>query len=1093
MKRSLFLFAVLSVLCIQFTWAQQKITLTGVVKDSKGSALPGVSVSEKGTTNGTMTDGSGGFKLSANSAGVLVFSYMGYLKQEVAVGNSTNLSISMTEDPKALQEVVVTAMGIKRETRALGYAVSTVTSKELTQTGSTNFASALYGKAAGVKIVSAPGGASSAVAVQIRGVSSYNGNTQPLYVVDGVPIRNFNSLTQSSFGTSNNRIDGNGALDINPEDIESLSVLKGASATALYGSEATNGVVVITTKKGTRGAHGIGVDVNYTYNQEKLASTPDYQETYGPGYDAQTNLTIPASWDGWVTETDGSKHPFYRAYAQFGPKFDGRDVIYWDGSTKKYSAVKDNFKDFYQTGHNSALNVAMSNSSDAGNYRFSYTRTDYKSIMPGSNLYKNNFNFNGTLNLSKKISIDIVSTYNNNFTHNRPEALGNLFGSFDGFASRMDDMNTYKTKYQTTSGYKYVRFNNFNYDQDQRFAYNMRATNLLDYMWNNLRNSYDETQNRFINSATLNVSILDNLRFRARAGGDFTTLNIEDEEHNDKPVSLGYSGRYWKQGRINNVIYGDALLTYSPQVTKDLGLSVTGGVTGREQTYNYQSTSTDGGLVNENWFSLSSSANALSSSSARAKQVDVATFGILNLNYKSFLYLEGTARYEGTSTLAKGLNTYFYPSFNAGFVFSDVVKLPKFWSYGKLRASYGLVGNHPSIYQTNIAYTQYGVLYNQSNVIYQQPTHNQFGNQDLKSEQKREAELGLETKFIDGKLGVDVSYYNNKVKDQILFATTPSSSGATSQLVNAGTLANYGFEAAINATPVNGKDFRWSTRLNFAVNRNKLLELNGGLTSLTENFEGGGFAISRSEVGDPLGNIYVHPMTTDDKGNRVVGSNGLYSVNTADYVLAGNIMPKVVGGFSNTFSYKSFSLDVTMDYRFGGVLTSIPTYYQIGGGLYNSTLKYRDAAHGGIAYNVTDEASADYVAAPGGTRNDGLILPGVKADGTPNDKVVSAANYYLSNYNWRDGDYSAAVMKNSYIKVREVALTYNMPKSIVEKLHFQGVQLSLIGRNLFYVYKSLPYGLDPEVAVGSRWLDQGVDNGGAGPTRSLGASLRARF
>ena len=1093
MKRSLFLFAVLSVLCIQFTWAQQKITLTGVVKDSKGSALPGVSVSEKGTSNGTMTDQSGGFKLSANSAGTLVFSYMGYLKQEVAVGNNTNLNISMAEDPKALQEVVVTAMGIKRETRALGYAVSTVTSKELTQTGSTNFASALYGKAAGVKIVSAPGGASSAVAVQIRGVSSYNGNTQPLYVVDGVPIRNFNSLTQSSFGTSNNRIDGNGALDINPEDIESLSVLKGASATALYGSEATNGVVVITTKKGSKGAHGIGVDVNYIYNQEKLASTPDYQETYGPGYDAQTNLTIPASWDGWVTETDGSKHPFYRAYAQFGPKFDGRDVIYWDGSTKKYSAVKDNYKDFYQTGHNSALNVAMSNASDAGNYRFSYTRTDYKSIMPGSNLYKNNFNFNGTLNLSKRISIDIVSTYNNNFTHNRPEALGNLFGSFDGFASRMDDMNTYKTKYQTTSGYKYVRFNNFNYDQDQRFAYNMRATNLLDYMWNNLRNSYDETQNRFINSVTLNVGILDNLRFRARAGGDFTTVNIEDEEHNDKPVSLGYSGRYWKQGRINNVIYGDALLTYSPKVTKDLGLSVTGGLTGRKQNYNYQSTSTDGGLVNENWFSLSSSANNISTSTARAEQVDVATFGILNLNYKSFLYVEGTARYEGTSTLAKGLNTYFYPSFNAGFVFSDVVKLPKFWSYGKLRASYGLVGNHPSIYQTNIAYNQYGVLYNQSNVIYQQPTHNQFGNQDLKSEQKREAELGLETKFIDGKLGVDVSYYNNKVKDQILFATTPSSSGATSQLVNAGTLANYGVEAAINATPVSGKDFRWSTRFNFAVNRNKLVELNGGLTSLTENFEGGGFAISRSEVGDPLGNIYVHPMTTDDKGNRLVGSNGLYSVNTADYVLAGNIMPKVVGGFSNTFSYKSFSLDVTLDYRFGGVITSIPTYYQIGGGLYNSTLKYRDAAHGGIAYNVVDEASANYVAAAGGTRNDGLILPGVKADGTPNDKVVSAANYYLSNYGWRDGDYSAAVMKNNYIKVREVALTYNMPKSIVEKLHFQGVQLSLIGRNLFYVYKSLPYGLDPEVAVGSRWLDQGVDNGGAGPTRSLGASLRARF
>jgi iron complex outermembrane receptor protein len=1051
-----------------------------------------VSVSEKGTTNGSMTDGNGSFKLSASSTGTLVFSYIGYLKQEVAIGGNTSLNVALADDPKGLQEVVVTAMGIKRETRALGYAVSTVTSKELTQTGSTNFASALYGKAAGVKIVSAPGGASSAVAVQIRGVSSYNGNTQPLYVVDGVPIRNYNSLTQSSFNTTNNRIDGNGALDINPEDIESLSVLKGASATALYGSEATNGVIVITTKKGSKGVHGMGVDVNYLINSERIASSPDFQDTYGPGYDAQTNLSIPATYDGWITDAGGT-HPFYRAYAQFGPKYDGRDVRYWDGTTRKYSPVKNNYKDFYQKGYNSVLNVAMSNASDAGNFRFSYTRTDYKGIMPGSNLYKNNFNFNGTLNLSKKVSVDLVSTYNNNFTHNRAEALSNVFGSYSGFFSRMDDMDTYKTRFQTTNGYKYVTYNNASYDQDQKFLYNMRATNVLDYMWNNMKNSYDETQNRFINSVTLNVGILDNLRFRARVGGDFTSLATEDKEHNERPAGLGYSGRFWLQSRVNNVYYADALLTYSPQLTKDLGLSVTGGLTGRKQNYTYLTSTTDGGLVNENWFSLSNSANTVNAQGTRAEQIDAATFGIVNLNYKSFLYVEGTARYEGTSTLAAGNNTYFYPSFNAGFVFSDVVKLPSFVSYGKLRASYGLVGNHPGIYQANVAYNQYGVAYNSANVLYQQANHNNFGNNGLKSEQKRESEVGLEARFLGGKIGLDVSYYNNKVKDQILYATTASSVGAVSALMNAGTLSNQGYEASINATPISGKNFRWTTRFNFSVNKNKLTALNPSLPNLTENFEGGGFAIARSEVGDPLGNIYVHPMQTDAKGERIVYSNGLYKVNTSDYVYAGNMMPKVVGGFSNTFSYKEFSLDVTLDYRFGGKLVSIPTYYQIGGGLYKSTLQYRDAAHGGIAYNVTDEANAEYVAAAGGSRNDGLILAGVKEDGTKNDKVVSAANYYLSNYNWRDGDYSAAVMKNSYIKVREVALTYNMPKSIVEKLHFQGLQLSIIGRNLFYAYKSVPYGLDPEAAAGSRWLDQGIDNGTAGPTRSMGASLRARF
>jgi iron complex outermembrane receptor protein len=1094
MKRSLFLFAVLSVLCMQFTWAQQKITITGVVKDSKGSVLPGVSVSEKGTTNGTMTDGSGGFKLSANSAGTLVFSYMGYLKQEVAVANNTELSISLADDPKALQEVVVTAMGIKKESRALGYAVSTVSAKDLTLTGSTNFASALYGKAAGVKIVSAPGGASSAVAVQIRGVSSFNGSTQPLYVVDGVPLRNYGDLTRSNFSTNNNRIEGNGALDINPEDIESLSVLKGASASALYGSEAANGVIIITTKKGSKGSHGMGVDVNYVINSEKIASGLDYQEQYGPGYDAQTNLTIPATWDGWITDPDGVQRPFYRAYGQFGPKFDGRQVRYWDGSMKKYSAVKDNYKDFYQTGYNSALNVAVANANEQGSYRFSYTRTDYKSIMPGSNLYKNNFNFNGTLNLSKKVSLDIISTYNNNFTHNRPSATGTVFGAYNGFFSRMDDMDVYKTRYQTTNGYKYVTYNNSSYDQDQKIPINFRATQLMDYYYTNLRNSYDETQNRFINSVTLNYNILDNLRFRARAGGDFTNLGIEDKEHNERPAATGYSGRYWLQNRVNNVIYGDALVVYSPRITKDLGLSVSGGVTGRKQNYTYQSSSTDGGLVNENWFSLSNSANTLSTQAIRAEQIDIASFGIINLNYKSFLYLEGTGRYEATSTLAPGNNSYFYPSVNAGFVFSDVVKLPKFVSFGKLRASYGLVGNHPGIYESNVAYNQFGIAYNSTNILYQQANSQKFGNSALKSEQKREAEFGLEARFLDGKIGLDFSYYNNKVNRQILFASTPSSSGSSSAITNVGDLSNYGYETAINATPISTKNFRWSTRFNFAINRNKLTALAPGLTSLTEDVADAGYVISRSEVGDALGNIYVHPLVQDAKGNPIINGSGLYDLNKVDYRYVGNIMPKVVGGFSNTFSYKSLSLDVSLDYRFGGKIVSVPTYYQIGTGNFNSTLKYRDAAHGGLSYNVVDEASANYVAAAGGSRNDGLILKGVKADGTPNDKIISAANYYLTTYQWEEtGDYSAAVLDNSYIKVREVALTYNMPKSIVEKLHFQGLQLSLIGRNLFYVYKSVPYGLDPEVAVGSRWLDQGVDRGSAGPTRSLGASLRARF
>jgi iron complex outermembrane receptor protein len=1075
--------------------------VTGTIKDAKGTPLPGVTVKEKGASNGAMSNPDGTFKLSVPAEATLVISYVGFVSQEVPVAGKTSFDLTLQEDNKNLNEVVVTAMGIKRETRALGYAVSTVSSKDLTQTASPTIGSALYGKAAGVKIVTAPGGAGGAVSVQIRGVSSIGLNTQPLYVIDGVPVRNFNNPGTNSFGTSNGRIEGNGAGDINPQDIESLTILKGASATALYGSEATNGVVVITTKKGAKG-RGLGVDFNYAYTQERLASSPDYQNEYGPGYNPALNLSATGGYssEGWFKEADGTIRPYYRAYGQFGAKFDGREVTYWDGSKRKYEAQPDNYKDFYQNGYSSIANVAISNANERGSFRFSYTRTDYKSIMPGSDLYKNNFNFNGTLKLHDKVSLDLVSTYNNFFNHNRPNVLNNVTNSYGGYFSRFDDMNVYKTKYQTRDGYKYVLYNNTSYGAEDRILYNIRASQLLDYFWDNLRNSYDETQNRFINSATLNISLLDNLRVRGRVGGDFTNMSAADMRYNERPARLGYSGMYATESRNNNVFYGDAMAIYNPKLTKDLDMTVTGGFTARKTTYKYNRVATNGGLVTENWFSVGNSAQQLNAVSERATQYDVAGFGIVNFAYKGFLYVEGTGRYESTNTLPPAVNSYFYPSFNAGFILSDVVKMPKAISYAKFRGSYGFVGNHPNLYQSNVLYSQYGVTYNNGNVLYQQPNSTQFGNGQLKSEKKREAEFGLETRLIDNKISVDLSYYNNKVSDQILYRSIATSNGASSMMVNAGDISNYGFEAAISASPIETKDFRWNTRFNFAINRNKLTSLPNGQTYLDSRSIDNGYAIIRSQVGEALGNIYVHPHNYDAKGNKMVDEYGLYTINTNEYVKAGNIMPKFVGGFSNTVSYKNFALDFTLDYRFGGNLISTPTYYMIGAGMFESTLQYRDAARGGLTYNVTgDEASQDpakytYVLAPNGARQDGMLLPGTKADGTPNDRVISAADYYMSNFTWGgNGDYTAAIFKNNYIKLREVALTYNVPQAISDKLRFQGLQVSLIGRNLLYVYKSLPYGLDPEVAVGSSWLSQGIDDGTAGPTRSFGASLRARF
>jgi iron complex outermembrane receptor protein len=1082
------------------TFGQEMKTVSGTVLDSAGHALKDVSVYVRNGSKGTSTDAEGHFKILVSAKDVLVFSAIGYTKNEVPVGSRTDLTVSLLNSSAGLEEAVVTSLGIKRQTRSLGYAVSTVSAKDLTESGSTNFASALYGKAAGVKVTSAPGGASSAVAVQIRGVSSIGLNTQPLYVVDGVPIRLYNDPAGNLGNNSNNngyynnqRISGNGILDINPDDIESLTILKGASASALYGSEATNGVVVITTKKGGK-SKGLGVELNYVYNQEKLASSPDYQNDYGPGYDAQTNVGNGiADATGWAT-ADAFHHPYWRSYTMFGPKFDGSQVRYWDGTMRSYVAHPNNYKDFFSTGYNSNGNVAVTNSSDKGSYRFSYTRMDYKGIMPGSNLNKNNFNFNGTLKLSDRVSLDLVSTYNYNFTHNRPYLLSQVFGAFNGFFSRADDMSAYFNHYQTTNGYKYVIPSNNAYDQDQKLAYNIRASNLMDYLWTALKDSYDETQNRFINSVTLNVGITKDLKFRGRVGGDLTSRGIEEKDHNSQPAATGNTGAYSVTSSTFNVFYGDALLTYNPKITNDLSLGFTGGFTGRKQVFHFQNSSTTTGLQDENFFSLNNSVGPLATNSTRTEQTDVAGFGLVNVNYKNFLYVEGTGRYEGTSTLPPGVNNYFYPSVNAGFVFSDVVKLPAQVSYAKLRASYGIVGNHPNIYQSNVAYNQTGLNYNGANTLYQWSNTSGFGNNDIRSEKKRESEVGLETRFLNDRIGLDFSYYNNKVSNQILTLSVPTSAGSSSVLANAGDLANYGFEAAITATPLVTRNVRWTTRFNFAINKNKLVRLPNGLTSLDLSNQDGGYIIIRAKAGDALGNIYVHPKATDAKGNAIIDDFGLYTNNTNDYKYVGNIMPKVVGGFSNSVSYKSFALDFTIDYRFGGKMTSTSTYYQVSSGMYKSTLKYRDAAHGGIAYNVNSDANADYTAAANGSRNDGVILKGVTSTGATNTKVITAAMYYENTYDWEsNGLYENAVFDNSYIKFREATLSYNLPGSITSKMHVQNIQVAFIARNLFYIYKTLPHGLDPEVPVGSSWLSQGIDGGSAAPTRSFGVSLRAKF
>jgi TonB-linked SusC/RagA family outer membrane protein len=1089
--------------------AQEKKMITGVVKDSAGNALPGVTVTEKGTSTATVTDMNGTFRIPVSTAKpVLVFSSVGFDRKEVTVGDKTALSISLMGEMTSLEGVVVTALGIKKEQRKLGYATTQVLGKDIVQSSPTNFASALYGKAPGVTINTNPGGATSAVSVQIRGVNSITGQGQPLMVVDGVVIRN-GGANNEGYWAGNQRLNGNGLLDINPENIESINILKGAAASALYGSDANFGVIVITTKNG-KGRKGLGVDLNLSANAENVSVTPDLQTEYGPGYDRTTNMSnFGADDQGWINMTVNGQNvvrPIFRAYGQFGPKVDGRQVYWWDGEMRPYQSQPNNWKKFYRTGHSEVANIAINNSTEKMNYRLSYTRNDYKGIQIGGKQEKNTFNFNSTYKITPKLTVDLVGSYINEKVHNRPRQIYYVTNNYGGFFSPIDYMDVYFNKYQTSKGYKWVDWNS-DLDPTERLKYNIRAKDFLDFLWNQLANSFDETSNRLLASATLNYNIAKGLNFRGRYGTDYTGYFAETKERSTQPISFGATGSYGTNTNRYVFNYGDVLLSYERQVIPDLKIAASVGYQARREDYRYNGASTKDGLTQENWFSLNASKNNATGTATSRRLVKDGAFGILNFEYKDFLFVEGTLRREVSSSLAPGNNTFYYPGVSGAFELSNAFTLPEVVNYSKLRASWGIVGNPPGPYVGNVVYYS-NPPSNVEGIPILYPATSNFGNKDLRNEKKQEFEVGWENKLFNNRFGFDLTYYNNKIVDQIMALSTPASIGATSVYVNVGNMRNYGVELGLFGTPVKFKDFAWDTRLNIAFNRNKVISLQQGLDKLISNSLDNNSLLVVSQPGQAAGDLVGYKRRVDDKGNYIINSDGYYDINFDQQQKLGNLQAKAVGGFINTVNYKNFSLNVVVDFRFGGQVVSQALLYGTGAGLYKNSLFGRDAEHGGLYY-YTDkntkknvQVASNVAAGPGGEKvyQDGMILKGVTADGKVNSTVIDAPSYYLNTYTWGSwpgsgstASYADAVFKNDYIKMREVTLSYTLPKKVANFIKAQNFTLSVYGRNLFYFKKTLPY-LDPEEGVGTDWISQGTTAGqGNAATRSIGGSLRVSF
>ncbi|MEX6688274.1 SusC/RagA family TonB-linked outer membrane protein [Danxiaibacter flavus] len=1079
-----------------FVAAQDKITVAGTVKDSSSNPIPGVSIVIKGTSRGVSSDADGNFKIeNVPKNATLVFSAVGHLPFEGKP--SVVLNVVLQPDIKtAGDEVVVTAMGIKKEQKALGYAVSTVTAKDI-QVATPNIASALYGKAVGVKVQSSPGGQTGAVSMTVRGVNSLNFNTQPLYILDGVPIRNGEANTKDMWSES--RIQGNGLLDLNPDDIESLSILRGAAASALYGSEAINGVVVITTKSGKNRKKGLGVDFGVNQIIEKVGALPDFQNEFGPGYGftgVNGLLTRGSDMDGFmkITGRDGLEYirPSLSNWGNFGPKFDGRDVMWWDGIMRKYDAQPNNVKDIYGTGRNSNYNISISNSGALGSFRFSYNRNDYKSMMPGGKQVKNNFSFNGNLKASDRLSLNLVVNYINNITTNRPYLINNI--NAYGF-SRAEKTDVMQQKFRTSQGYLYTSDKKIN--PDEYILYTPSTNYMNNILWTQLVNNDEEKINRMIASATINYKIASFLNIRGRIGNDFSSGFTETKNYNQQPSVFTNGGYYGVVDNRQRISYGDIMAIFTKKVN-DFDLGATAGYLAKQEEYTTNATNTDGGLVQEGWFSLKNSINPLINSMTRQKKLKNGFFGIVNGSFRNMLFVEVSVRMEKASTLPPQNNNFTYPSASLSWLFTESFKntLPSWLNYGKLRGSFGVVGNEPAIYAANNAYSQSTV-----NGVAINGIPSNYGNDQIRPEKKREVEFGLETKMFKNRFGVDITYYSNTIIDQIINLDVPSSSGAKTILSNLGKIGNSGIEVALNGTPVQSRKWRWDVRFNFAYNRNSIKELPKGVNYLKLADIDNNALMIVAEAGRPFGDIMTYSYKLDANGHRLVDDEGTYIKDDKPSV-HGNTTPKGIGGFASSLLWNTkagtFSLDAMFDYRIGGDMFSLANYQNTAAGKLKSTLKYRDASRGGLKYYVSakgDRVAYDGAMVPADAKyngkifEDGIITPGYTNDGKPNSLIISAAEYYMNNNYWYYGIYDNAIYDNSYLKFRELTINYSIPQVFLKKTGMQSVMLSLIGRNLFYIFKNLPNS-DPESAVGTTAKEMGLDRYGIPSTRSYGIALK---
>ncbi len=1063
-------------------WAQERTVSGRVTSVEDGSGLPGVNVVVKGTTVGTVTDIDGKYSLTVPAGnGTLVFTFIGLTTQEIEIGDRSSIDVPMSQDAKQLNEVVVTALGISREKESIGYAVTQVGGEDLSQVNQTNVVNSLSGRVAGVQVTGASGNMGGSSRVTIRGINSITGNNSPLFVVDGIIINNSDYNSVNTARGAGGYDYGNLAQDINPEDIASVSVLKGPNAAALYGSRGANGVIMITTKKGSR--KGLGVKINSGVSFDKIFILPKYQRLYGGG------IAVPDA-DGGVQgftqqNINGTDYLLvdYATDESWGPRYAGQQVLHWNSfdswdtqnylKPREWKAPDNDVRSFFNTGVTVTNNVELTGGDENSGFRLSYTRMDLKGYMPNSKLDRNTINFSGNTKLGKVVEAFTNFNYVKNEATGRPSTGyddNNIMQKFNQWGQRQLDMEELKA-YKNPDGSQRTW---------NRVSWDDATPNYSDNpYWTRYENYQNDTRNRFYGNVGAQVTLANWLKVKTTVNADY--YNLREMER----VAIGSQAqpKYYEGLREFLETNAEVLFLFNKKIGQDFDLVGNLGGNRMDQHYSSNLAQTQGGLVLPNFYNLSNAVSGVAVTDYDRRKRINSLYGSFNIGYKNTLYLELMGRNDWSSALtpptggANSDNSYFYPAVNTSFVFTNMPALNSIgWlNEGKIRAGWAKVGNDTDAYNNNLIYkadlNDDGYPYTFGGIpLY--GVSNTKNNPDLQPEDITSFEVGTQLGFFDNRVGLDFTYYTKKSTNLILPLQVSGATGVSFVYVNSAEMTNKGFEVMLTGTPVRMENgLQWDIAINWAKNENEITQLYEDLQ--TYSLTNAPFSVTlNAMVGESYGSIRGTDFLYDSEGNKVVNANGRYRASAIKTI--GNILPDWTGGITNTLRFKGIELSALIDIRHGGEFFSTTHMW----GTYSGILE-RTAAN-----NIRED----------GIVVDGAVVqlvngnPVVNEDGTvqtsgPNTTSISAVRWAADHYS---GPAKQNVFDASYVKLREVRLGYTIPSRFTGPI--KNVRVSAYGRNLAIWGSDATDFADPENTTSSGNV-QGIEGGALPSLRTYGFNV----